>query len=287
MKRIIVPTDFSITAEKAFRLAVDIARKSGGTVLLFHSYIPVESELIETRTKRSAYNLRMEEDIMKKLLRLRKKVAGDSGDVPVSMVVGRSPVIRSILRFAKDNYADLIVMGTQGASGLKKTVIGSVAARIVEKSTVPVLLVPEKFETIALKKMVFATNYQAADRDALSMTLQLAGYFGAGMTVVHLFDVLSADEDKEAVGFENYADSIRKAFRRNRIDFQLCKTASVSHTMESLDQEIPYDLLAMVRRKKNITEKLFLKSFTRDMAYVTKKPLLVIPANPVPKNLTA
>lgn len=62
-----------------------------------------------------------------------------------------------------------------------------------------------------------------------------------------------------------------------KIRFNLLEVGSVSETMETLDKKFPYDIMAMVRRKKIFLERLFIKSFTQNMAYVTKKPLLVIP----------
>jgi len=47
--------------------------------------------------------------------------------------------------------------------------------------------------------------------------------------------------------------------------------------METLDSNFPYDVMAMVRRNKTFLEKFFVKSFTQNMVYLTKKPLLIIP----------
>ena len=275
MQRILVPTDFSPTAEKAFRFALDIATKAKGTVILYHVYTPVESTIMDTVQKRKQYNAQTETNLVKRLQRLKKKVTADTADVPVS-IVGRSPVIDNILGFAEHNHIDLIVMGTQGASGLKKIIIGSVAARIVEKTDIPVLLVPEKFEWTEPERVVFITNYLQTDRQALSVVLALAKLYGAAVTVVHLVDVF-AKEEKEKIDFENYAHSMHRELNEFNLKFKLLKTTSVTETMENLYKEISYDMLAMVRRKKNFLEKFFIKSFTQNMAYVTNHPLLVVP----------
>lgn len=48
-------------------------------------------------------------------------------------------------------------------------------------------------------------------------------------------------------------------------------------TLETLNSKFPYDILAMVRRNKTFIERFFIKSFTQNMAYITKKPLIIIP----------
>ena len=276
MQRILVPTDFSPTAEKAFRFALNIATKAKGTVILYHVYTPVESPFIDTGQKSKQYNTQTETNLVKRLQRLKKKVTAHTADVPVSTIVGRSPVIDNILGFAEHNHIDLIVMGTQGASGLKKIIIGSVAARIVEKTDIPVLLVPEKFEWTEPERIVFITNYLQTDRQALSVVLALAKLYGAALTVVHLVDVF-AKEEKEKIDFDNYAHAMHRELNQFNLRFKLLKTSSVTETMENLYKEIPYDIVAMVRRKKSFLKKFFLKSFTQNMAYVTNQPLLVVP----------
>ncbi len=277
MQRILVPTDFSPTAEKAFHFALDIATKSKGTVILYHVYTPVESAFIDSEQKRKLYNTQTETNLAKRLQRLAKKVTAHTAAVPVSTVLGRTPIIDNILGFAEHNQVTLIVMGTQGVSGLKKTIIGSVAARIAEKTDIPVLLVPEKFEWKEPEQIVFATNYQKADKQALSMILSLAKIYGAAVTIVHLYKVYAMEKEKEQTDFDTYAYSLQREFSDVKLHFQLLESSSVTETMENLDKKIPYDMMTMVRRKKNFLEKFFIKSFTTNMAYITNRPLLIVP----------
>lgn len=277
MKRILVPTDFSPTAEKAFLFALDIATKAKGTVILYHVYKPEESSFIDTEQKREQYNTQTETNLVKRLQRLKKKVTANTTDVPVSTVLGRTPIIDNILGFAEDNKINLIVMGTQGASGLKKVVIGSVAARIIENSDIPVLLVPEKFEWKEPEQIVFATNYQKTDKQVLSMILSMAKLYSAMVTVVHLYNVYAMEEEKEKTDFDAYAYALQREFNEFNLKFQLLKTSAVTETMENLYKEVPYDMVVMVRRKKTFMERFFLNNFTKNMAYVTNRPLLVVP----------
>lgn len=279
MKRILVPTDFSPTAEKAFRFALSIAARSTGTVILYHTYVPMESTFVGTEKTRKQYNTQSEANIVKRLQRLKKKVTGDAAEVAVSTIVGRSPLIDNILGFAEHNHIDLVVMGTQGASGLKKTIIGSVAARVIEKSDLPVLLVPAKYELEEPRQFVFATNYQPTDKQALTLVDAMAKLYSADITVLHLLDVYNTEmeKEKERNDFDTYAFSLQREFNESKMTFHLLETSSINETMETLDSKFPYDIMAMVRRKKSSLEKFFIKSFTQNMAYITKKPLLIVP----------
>jgi nucleotide-binding universal stress UspA family protein len=279
MKRILVPTDFSTTAEKAFRFALDLATRAKSTIILYHTYIPAESTLIGSEKTRKQYNTQSEANIVKRLQRLKKKVTGDSTDVAVSTIVGRSPLINNILGFAEHNHIDLIVMGTQGSSGLKKTIIGSVAARVIEKSELSVLLIPAKYELEEPRQFVFATNYGASDKQALTLVDALAKLYNAEITVLHFLSVYEteSEKEKERNDFDNYACSLQRVFNESKMKFHMLERSSVIETMETLEKKFPYDIMAMVRRKKTFLEKFFIKSFTKNMAYITAKPLLILP----------
>lgn len=185
MKRILVPTDFSRTAEKAFRFALDLAQRAKGIVILYHIYTPLGSVFVGTEESRKQYNTQSEVDIIKRLQRLRKKVTADFTGVSVSTIVGHAPLTDNILGFAEDNHIDLIVMGTQGCSGLRRAIIGSEAARIAERSDLPVLLVPEKYEFMEPHQFVFATNFSSTDKAALAIVGEMAKLYEAEITILH------------------------------------------------------------------------------------------------------
>lgn len=277
MKRILVPVDFSPTSIKAFRYAVEIASKSGGNIILYHLYTPAKSTTVGVFENIRAYNQELETSNLKRLQRLKKKVLSDGIEVPVSTLVGRPPVVNNILGFAEHNHVDMIVMGTQGASGLKKVIVGSVAAKVVAQSDIPVLLVPEKYELNPIEKIVFTTDIQKADRKALPVVFDFANLYNALVTLVNLNDPSHQYDEKEKKDFEMYAYYIQRDFNDSRVQFQQLKTTSVIKTMENLHEEIPYDLLVMARRKLSFLNRFFQKSFTKKMAYITKQPLLIIP----------
>src|SRR5688572_16656638 len=99
MQRILVPTDFSATATKAFRFALDIASKSGGVIYLYHVYAPLENTFIDTELKRKEYNEKVQVDLSDRLKTLNKSETANMS-VTVTTVLGRTPIIDSILSFA-------------------------------------------------------------------------------------------------------------------------------------------------------------------------------------------
>ena len=197
IQRILVPIDFSLTAEKAFRFAVTIAKEQNARIILMHIYTPVEDVQVGTKDDRKKYKTQTEAILLKKLERLRKKVTLNTPQVSVTLFVNKIPVIKNILEFSERNKIDLIIMGTQGAAGLKKTIIGSISSKIVEKTNISVLLIPEKFELKQIKHIVFASNYQSSDKKALSLLMTFAKPFNSKITMLHLISAYSIVSDKE------------------------------------------------------------------------------------------
>ena len=273
MIRILVPTDFSATAERAFRFAAQLASKTTGTIILFHVNEKEEVPYFDSAEKKQEYVAQIESKKLRKLQRLKKKVVSPYMNVIVSTIVSPPPVVKNVLAFAKQNKVELIVMGTQGASGLEKTIIGSTASRIVENSEIPVLIIPEQYDWKDPKEIVFATNYHCEDRPALSFTLAVAKVFNADVTVLHVND----DGKENEHCFSNYAYFLQRTFNDAKIKFKELKNPHVKVALEHLYDTIPFDIMVMVRRDKKFLEKVFLKSFTKNMACTTKLPLLVVP----------
>ncbi len=136
LKRILVPTDFSEYSAEAIGYACTLADKFKSELHLLHvlevhvSSTPVFGGglALNPRTKESN---EAAENALKRLVSERTAVRATA----------EGPPFLEILRYAKDNDIDLIVMGTHGRSGLAHVMIGSVAERVVRKASCPVMTV--------------------------------------------------------------------------------------------------------------------------------------------------
>jgi nucleotide-binding universal stress UspA family protein len=277
MKRILVPVDFSPTSKKAFKYALDIASRSGGSVLLYHLYTAAKKSTPGLLVSAEEYNRQLALTCLKKLKRLKKEIMKDDSDVSVSTIIGRSPVVSNILKYSEKHHIDLIVMGTQGARGLKRITMGSNASKVMEQTNIPVLLIPEKFQWKLPENIVFTTAFKRTDRNALSVAFEFIRLYGAVVTFVNLAKPDQQNYSDEGENFETYAFSLQREYSGSKIKFRQLKTKSIMNTMEILHQEIPYDMLIMARRELSFLDRFFQKSFTKEMACITTQPLLVIP----------
>jgi nucleotide-binding universal stress UspA family protein len=87
------------------------------------------------------WNQRREVDARTYLARLTDRLGAQGWDVSWEVLVGRG-VASKVLELAEASRADAIVVGTHGARGMERLVLGSVADKIVRGSRVPVLVAP-------------------------------------------------------------------------------------------------------------------------------------------------
>ena len=191
MVNILVPTDFSDLSKVAVQYAVKIANMLNGNVTLLHV-------VSVTQTVRATMQLKMkslEQDLIKyakedleSLLEEVSEYVKTTQPIKYKVVRGTS-FNDTVRKEAKRLRTGLIVMGTHGASGLKKVVIGSNTASIIEISHVPVLAVPERAEFKTLQNIVYASDLRNLEKELKILNLNNLGsnYSSAQNNFVILF----------------------------------------------------------------------------------------------------
>ena len=142
-KSILVPTDFSEFSDRAVRQAADIAEQNNAKVFLLHVVdklqqcaidycIPMETMMkVQSDSEKEAAK-RMQEEV-DKIAKAKK--------IDVVFDVKSGVPYEEILKEQQERKADLIVIASHGRTGLLKTLIGSVAERVMREAKCPVLLV--------------------------------------------------------------------------------------------------------------------------------------------------
>jgi nucleotide-binding universal stress UspA family protein len=139
--KILHPTDFSECAAHAQATAVDLARKLDAEIVLLQVLVetPLYGETILNMPKvQSVYDAQRkwaEATLEARIGDLRQRGMKASWRVQVGVP------FQEIVRIAKEERADMIVMGTHGRTGLNRALLGSVAERVVRLAPCPVLTV--------------------------------------------------------------------------------------------------------------------------------------------------
>lgn len=201
MKTILVPTDFSQQAQYALDLAHGIAKKNNATVRLLNVVEAPHGTSFNAMGEMTAPDgmdsmffaqllKRMREQLTKLVENPKYQDIQLEGDVEVG-----NPY-ESISRTITDQKVDLVVMGTQGSSGLEEVLVGSNTEKVVRRARCPVLTVKEAVEVDAIKNIVFATSTRDADERLVQELIKLQKLFDAKLHIVCINTPSSFESDR-------------------------------------------------------------------------------------------
>ena len=143
LKKILCPTDFSENSEHALQFALALATLSQANLQLFHVVEPItypqSTELFEPVLDEVELMMKMEAAFQKQLEDQVAALKEEYSEITAKQVTGTT--FLEIIKVARDEGADMIVMGTHGRTGLAHVLIGSVAERVVREAPCPVLTV--------------------------------------------------------------------------------------------------------------------------------------------------
>ena len=270
MVNILVPTDFSQLSKSALKYAIKIANQLEGNVTVLHVMTMTRALRISMREKLVSldHNLigsaEAELEIMIKTLSEQYHTKE-----PIKYQVVRGAYFPStLLREARRLHSGLIVMGTRGATGLTRAVLGSNTNSVIEVSHVPVLAVPEKADFKGFRNVVYASDLRNLEEE-LAILLRYIERFGS---TIHLIHIIPPGEEVEAV--EARIERVLKGFSYSNIITLVLVDNDVDSALDQYVEVSKADALAMFTHEISFFEKVFDTSTTRKMAFHSRVPLL-------------
>lgn len=174
MKKILIPTDFSTTANYAISVAVELAQKTGASLYFFHVVdIPVDWTKM---TMITPYTAQLSEQDKKKTFPELKEYLGATEQkmneliqkVEKKGIKAYKQILHEfhyadLTKLIKDFEIDLIVMGSEGAEGIREIVMGSHAQKFVRVADCPVLTIKKATALEDIQHIVFASDFEIVD----------------------------------------------------------------------------------------------------------------------------
>jgi len=186
VRRIVAATDFSHTSEAAVRRAALLAKSRKAAFDIVHAvHAPpladvwrrlVEQEGITEETVRAKAAERLEA--------LAADIARRTGTAAATHLLSGKPPV-ALAQWAKDNAADLIVIGAHGEHLLLDLFVGSTALKLLRLSAVPVLLV-KRTPPFEYERILVATDFSPASRAAANLVARLLPE--AGLYLFHAYE---------------------------------------------------------------------------------------------------
>lgn len=274
MKTVLVPHDFSPAAENALHYAVGLAgHLSARLVLLNVSLYPIVSPEMSV----TAFSFEdMRQDALLALRELSQRVRSAH---PTLLVECRSEIGElsgSIRDQAARESADLVLMGiTRQENALMKLLVGSNALDAAKGLCCPLMVVPESARYNQVRQLAYASDYDpAAESSAVLQRIRyFSELFGALLHVVHVVPEGHALSPKEAA-VDNH---IEQALQHTQHRTHVIHDSNVAKGLLDFTVTNWIDILIAEPRKHG----LFHSSITKELAYSTPVPLLLLRADQI------
>jgi len=279
MKKILVPTDFSEFANKALQTAVAIAQKTGAEILLLNANemavaaLPIAEYYYYDKEKEQSYLQMVNESLDKTLQKIASEM--DLKDVKVSTLVESGLLVDVIEEVCKREQVDLVVMGTQGATGTKEMLIGSNTEKVVRNAPCPVLSVPNKV-ALSFANIVFPTTLRPDQATAFKKLAEMQNVFDGKIHLLYLNNPAHLPNDDAIVARKD--ELVQEAGLKN-VEIFMGEQNVFDEENAILDfaRTQNADLIVMATHQRKGLAHLFLGSTTEDTVNHSDIPVLAIP----------
>lgn len=268
MQTLLVPTDFSNNTHTALEYAIDLANHFSCKLILFNTYklqhragmfIGVEQLMRGESRNQMA-------DLLKKT---RKKL---NSNVILEGKVAKGEAVSTIIRAAKKLETNLIVMATQGASGLKEVFIGSTTNGVMTGSKIPVLVVPSKFDYCPFRKIaLYVYEEMKIDKNSVEVLKVIASRYNASVSAFYA----NVKNDNEVNEIKKTLTELLDGIKFSIEEIEM-ENLDINKVIGNFVKEENADMVCMVKRDRGFWGNLFYSSVTTKEVFHSTVPILVL-----------
>jgi nucleotide-binding universal stress UspA family protein len=278
VKNVLLLTDFSENSWNAIVYALHFFEKTSCNFYLFHvtklNYL-LDSDSPYIRTQdfiEDTYNKPSKQQLRKVLKRILKQFPANKKHKFYTLT-DYNFFIEAIKKQIEAKKMDLIVMGTKGATGLQKLIIGSNTADVLRKIHCLTLVIPENAKFTNLREIAFPTDftlyYNLKTLDPISEILEA---YNATLRILHIHAIgvkLNTDQQENLELLKDY-------FSENQYTFHFLTAKKVEGAVQCFVESRNINMIAMVAKNLNYFQKILFHSKVEEISYHTDIPFLVL-----------
>ncbi|MBC3846654.1 universal stress protein [Winogradskyella echinorum] len=279
MKHILLPTDFSDNSWNAITYAIQLFKDEECTFHLFNAYTPVIYNVEYVLGYPAQFGLgdAVRSTSQNNLNKINQNINDKFGDNPNHKFETYSrfdTLIAGIKEFIETYDVDLVVMGTQGATGAKEVLFGSNTVHVFKEIKCPVLAIPSDFEFEAPHEILFPTDLEASYKHSeLKILKQLVKTNHARLNTMHV------STGYELTDLQKRNKSKLKAmFKDSAYLFHDVRTMNLMNAINEFQIKHKINLLVMINNKHSFFENLFFKNTINQIGFHLNVPFLVMPS---------
>jgi nucleotide-binding universal stress UspA family protein len=274
IKRILIPTDFSETAQLAVAHGAYMAHLFKAKVFLLHA---VEAE-VYAMLPESALVMEIEtpqEHVAEKMNRIADNIV-KKYDIELSTLTVNGKPANTIATAIKENGIDLIIMGTHGAGGFEEFFIGSNTHRVVTLAPCPVLSIQKFAKKVGFSNIVMPIDSTLHSRQKINNVITLATAYKSN---VHILGLLEKDTDEvDEKKFQIKLDSVEDRLVQANIPFtkKLVRGDNLAVEAMNYSKEVRGDLIVIMSDHESKLTGIFMGAYAQQIVNHSKIPVLSI-----------
>jgi nucleotide-binding universal stress UspA family protein len=278
MKTVLITTDFSNASRNASLYGLQLAKALNANIILFNAYqVPASVAALEVSISRYDIMKQTEQKLVDELDKI-----GYINMPELKTICDEGVAEEAIINIANEKKVDFIITGMKGSSKNIKKIFGSTVTKLVRKSNIPVIIIPEDAKFSIPKIILYAsdisldTNIQPIDQ-----IKSITEHFKSKLYVVRVVK----DEYGEIFERINTPQKLREELQILDTTFQYPINADITHTLNEFVLQHHVDMLVMMPHKHEWMDRLFRKSETKDMIFHAHVPVLVLPEMPAERRV--
>jgi nucleotide-binding universal stress UspA family protein len=273
MKKILVPTDCSDLSRHALRLAAQISSKTGAEIYALR-VCEVPPEVIFGTEGMVMQNEAIDEQILDAEIRRASEELGnwlvkEPTEVTQFVECGAFPEV--VEAFINKKEIDLVIMASQGASGLKEMIIGSHAEKIVRLSEAPVLTIKGAQNELQVRNIVLAGDFAEGGSAGLETLLQIRESFSAKL---HLLRINTPNHFETTRSVHEWMDQFVSAHGLQNVQKHIYCDTHVESGIANFAVDHEIDLIAIGTHGRTGIRHLLFGSLSEDLVNHLNQPVL-------------
>jgi len=292
MKTLLVLTDFSKNARTAAEAAINLAIKfQFGRILLMNTYInalflPSADYIALPPDYYTAFKDESITQMKIECLRLRDMIANlelPLDKISIETINLAGTVAEHLDTVVQEQNVTLIVMGARRKIA-GDFLFGSTINATIQKANCPVLIIPQGKSIVHYKHIVFATDLELKDIEAITYLIDLYQDEHVHLSICHVATpALLIPDFEEEDRYGRFINALSKLDLKN-ISYNGLEGTNITKALEKFRLDAKADLFVLIHRKHSFLWRIFHQSPSKSLLKYHDIPLMILPENSVKKN---
>ncbi|MEO9892332.1 universal stress protein [Aurantibacter sp.] len=280
MKNILIPTDFSENAWNALKYAQQLFENTTCNFYLLHvsDFIDSPMSAISYEISENSQTQELIKTSKQELNILHRKIEKtvSNKNHKYFSIHEHGFFLEIVKKHINENKIDLIVMGTKGATGMRKRIIGSNSGDVITKVQCNTLIIPKGVAFSVPQEVAFPTDYNIFySHKILEAVTEMLGLCEGSIRVMNVSKTDRRLTKVQEKNQEFLSDYLNETFNKNN-SFHTITNKSVNAAIQCFVESRDIDMIIMVAKNLNFIQQILFDSLAEKISFHTSVPFFVI-----------